>query len=109
MREPPGENTGCDSLRVRPVSARRFPVSTSSSCTALLSPSPVYGPTTLTIANRLPSVDHESGDDGAPGGSVTGSVHAPEVSRLAGALPSDAISHTCAGRGASSSRKWLFW
>src|ERR1019366_4505575 len=61
------------------------------------------------MASRLPSGDHESGDEGAPGGKLTGSVHAPEVRRVAALLASAAINQTWAGRGASCSRKWLFW
>ena len=52
--------------------------------------------------------DQEIGDEGALGGRLTGSVHAPVVSRRAADLPSAVTSQTCAGRGASCNRKWLF-
>src|ERR1017187_3380080 len=61
------------------------------------------------MASRLPSGDHESGDEGAPGGKLPGRVHAPEVTRLAAALPGAGPNQAWGGRGASCRRKWLFW
>ena len=56
------------------------------------------------MARRAPSGDHESGDDGALGGRLAGSVHGAGGQPPRRALPSAEISQTCAGRGASSSR-----
>ena len=53
---------------------------------ALLSESPVYGVANPDDGKRLPSGDHESGDEGALGGRLTGSVQAPVVSLRAGTL-----------------------
>src|SRR5215831_16361286 len=101
MCAPSGEKTGCDSLLVRFVSGLMSPESTSRIWIVLLSLSPVYAVATFTNASLLPSDDHETGDDGAPGGKVAGSVHVPEVSRFAALLPSTATSQRCTGRGVS--------
>ena len=49
----------------------------------------------LTNAIALPSGDHDSGDEGDPGGKVMGKLQAPEVSRFA-APPLALISQMCA-------------
>src|SRR5262245_34848813 len=81
------------------------PLATSSSCTALGLRSPECAVGTLAMAIDFPSGDHASGDEGAPGGKLTGRLQVPDVSRRAGALPSLPTSHTCVGIAAFVTRK----
>ena len=62
---------------------------------------------TFTKAIFVPSGDHESGDDGAPGGIVTGKLHEPEVNLLA-SPPAAAINQMCDGVGAEIKNISLF-
>src|SRR5437867_3507143 len=81
------------------------PVATSTSITALWLRSPECGVGTLAIAIVLPSGDHASGDEGAPGGKLTGKLQLPDVRRRAAVAPSLGTSHTCVGVGAVATRK----
>src|SRR5262245_64897197 len=80
------------------------PVSTSRAWTATLSPSPKCGPACFAKAMILPSGDQARGDEGGPGGSLTGRLQEPEVRRCA-APPSAGTSQMCEGRGARVARK----
>src|SRR5437867_3857759 len=80
---PSGLQDGTLSSRLRPVRARIAPVPTSSAWMATLSPSPKCGPICFAKAIVLPSGDQARGDDGGPGGSLTGRLQAPEVRRCA--------------------------
>src|SRR5881409_3913979 len=62
-------------------------VATSTSITALWLRSPECGVGTLAIAIVLPSGDHASGDEGAPGGKLTGKLQLPDVRRRAAGAP----------------------
>ena len=66
--------------------------------------SPECGVGTFAMAIDLPSGDQAIGDDGGPGGKLTGRLHVPDVSRRAAPL-SFATSQTCVEVGAFVTRK----
>src|SRR6266849_5576987 len=66
----------------------------------LWSESPEWAETTFAIARLLPSGAHAIGDDGGPGGKLTGMLHVPDVKRRA-SPPALATSQRWVGVGAS--------
>src|SRR5207244_1066932 len=95
---------GYPSALVAPVSARMAPLATSTSWTPLWLRSPECGVGTLAIAMVFPSGDQVRGDEGAPGGKLTGRLQGPEVNRR-GVVPSLPTSHRCVGIAALVTRK----
>ena len=89
------------------MSDRIAPLATSTSCSVRSVLSPECGLTTFAIAICLPSGDHTIGDDGDPGGFVTGRLQVPDVSRRA-IPPSLLITHRWEGCGGAVTRKSSF-